>query len=184
MSDALTDLARDARRSRYHYRYLELLTNYLEKKPDDQELLEKIFEAAENTDSVVGGYWSGRTNLSAEIKEGIRLLREGDKNEWARLLSVAVAYPWIYQRLKAVSPFPEALLVCVNYGQNFVVIKGELEDFFHRLIRGRKGWRTYDGDRYVVFLPMPEAEKAEIFWLDCGRVGIKGPRKEAEEVIE
>ncbi len=108
MSDAFTDIDRDQRRWRNYWNFLNLLTDYLEKKPDDAELLRQVIEAAENTDAVGRGYWGGRTYLSAGIKERIKLLRKGDRIEWVRLLAQAISNPSARQRqrLKAISPFP------------------------------------------------------------------------------
>ena len=178
MSDALTDIARDQRRGRNYYGFLTLLTDYLEKKADDKELLGQVIEAAKDTDAVGGGYWGGRTQLSVSLEERIRLLRESDRTEWAKLLAQTSSEPSVYQRLKAISPFPAALLVQVDYGCGFVTFKGELEEFFAKLIRNQKGWQTYDCDEYLVVLPMPDTKEAEIIWLNCdsGISGGKGPR--------
>ncbi|MFH1978986.1 MAG: hypothetical protein ABII97_01185 [Patescibacteria group bacterium] len=177
MSDALTDIVRDQRRGWNYHNFLGVLTDYLEKKPDDRKLLGQVVEAAENTDAVRGGYWGGQTRLSMGIKEKVKLLREGDRTEWAKLLAQTVSDPSIYQRLKVISPFPDALLVHVDYGCGFVTIKGELEKFFTKLIRDQKGWKTYDADKYAVILPLPETENVEIIWLDCGIGGVDGPRE-------
>ena len=177
MSDAFSDIAADERRGRNYYGFLKLLTDYLEKKVDDKELLEQVIEAAKNTDVVGRSYWGGRTRLSVGIEERVKLLRESDKTEWAKLLVRTVSEFSIYQRLKAISPFPSALLVHVDYGSGFVTIKGELEEFFANLIRNQKRWKTYDCDKYAVILPLPNTENAEIIWLDCGIMGVQDPRE-------
>lgn len=177
MSDALSDIAADQRRGRNYYSFLNLLTDYLESEKKDKELLGQIIETAKCTDAVGRGYWGGSTRLSVSLEERIKSLKKGDKTEWARLLAQTSGEFAVHERLKAISPFAKSLLVSVDYGHGFVTLKGELEEFFAKLIKNQKGWKTYDSDKYVVILPMPDTKESEIIWLNCGISGIKGPRE-------
>lgn len=176
MSDAFSEIAADRRRSREHSSFLSLLTNYLENGGDDKKLLGQVIEAAKHTDAVGRSYWGGSTQLSVGLENRVKFLKEGDRTEWARLLAQTSREFSVYGRLKAISPFPESLLVNVEYGSGFVTFEGELEEFFAKLITSQKGWETYDCDKYVVILSMPDTKESEVVWLNCGISGVKGPR--------
>jgi hypothetical protein len=174
MSDALTDIARDGQRARSFYSFLELLEDYLKAENRTEDMLQKVIQAAQVTDAVRRGYFSGSTNISQDLAEKIKLLIAGDKHTWAWLLAMVDGTS--RDRLKELSPFKGMIVIHVDYGCGFVTFKGDFEPFIGNLIRQQKGWKTYDADDYLVVLPTPAIEGAEIFWLRCGIGGVDGPR--------
>lgn len=81
----------------------------------------------------------------------------------------------IYRRLKAISPFRDSFFIKVDYGCGFVTFRGELEEFFTKFIKEKKGWKTYDCDKYLVVLPVPKTKEIEVIWLSSS-VNPDGPR--------
>lgn len=187
MSDALTDIARDTRRAEVFGEYLEAVKAYL--LDSSQETFKNAVEAAQVVDGVPRGYWGGRTSLSKDIEKRLRSLKRGNKQEWARFLSLVmrydISYRHLFEEFKAISPFKDKLLVHVDYGCGFVHFGGEIEAFFAKIIREHAGWKTYDADDYFVALPMPEInEDTEVIWLHCGILGVKGPREVVKKSID
>ncbi|MEK7646846.1 MAG: hypothetical protein AAB378_00540 [Patescibacteria group bacterium] len=180
MSDAMTDMYRDAERDRHFDAYLKSVKEYLE-NPKTENLV-KVLEAAENTDNVHGGYWGGTTNLRKYVEKLLAQLRANDKEAWTKFLSMLLAnkHP-IFQEFKAMSPFKDKLLILVDYGCGFVTMKSELQNMLDECISQGKNLKTYDADKYLVALPMPDLGKAEVKWLHCGYLGAKGPRKADEK---
>ena len=174
MGDALTDIARDGRRAENFYSFLGLLEKYLEADTRTDDMLQKVLKAAQNTDDVRGGYFGGSTDISQGLAEKIELLIAGDKYVWAWLL--AIADESSRDSLKKLSPFRDMMVIHVDYGCGFVTFRGDLESFIASLIRTKKNWKTYDADDYLVVLPTPAIENAEVFWLRCGIGGVNGPR--------
>ena len=174
MSDGLNDVARDEKRIKCFYGYLEAIITYL-KNPTFQSLND-VVKAARITDSVRGGYWGAApTDLEACAKERVQKLREYDKEEWTKILAEALNTR-MFRSLKSLSPFSDQILVHVDYGVGFVRLEGEVEALIASIIEIKKGWRTYDCDDYVVILPKPDIKDAEVFWLRCGIDGVYGPR--------
>lgn len=179
MSDALTDIGRDEERRRNFDEYLANVKKYLENQT--AENLAKVLKTAEDTDSVRGGYWSGKTNLRKNAEASLAELLANDKKAWTKFLSMLLAneHP-MFQELKAMSPFKGKMLIFVDYGCGFVHLKGELQSMLDTYIRQNKNLRIYDGDKYLVALPMPDLEKTEVEWVHCGYLGAKNPRKADE----
>lgn len=179
MSDAFTDMARDNERARNFDAYLKSVKEYLENPTTEN--LAKALEAAENMDSVRGGYWSGKTNLRKNAEASLAELRANDKKAWTKFLAMLLEneHPML-QEFKSMSPFKDKMLIFVDYGCGFVHLKGELQSMLDQYIRQNKNLRIYDGDKYLVALPMPDLEKTEVEWVHCGYLGAKGPRKADE----
>ncbi len=174
MSDALTDIARDEQRGRLYGSYPEALKAFLTNPTDENK--KEVIRMAEETDSVKGGYWGGRTSLSNDVETTISKLQEGDKTVWAKFL-FSLKDQHDFQAFKLLSPFADKLLIAVNYGCGFVNFHGELEPLIASIIRDGKGWKTYDADDYVVALDKPDTENAEVFWVKCGILGVSEARE-------
>lgn len=170
MSDALTDLATDERRQRRHLSFLDALCVFLRDPTESNK--DEAISKAQLTDQVPTGFFGGRTSLSSNISVTLDSLRDGDKQVWAKLLFSLAEHS--FQKMKVHSPFANQLLVVVDYGVGFVTLRGDVQAFLAKLIGTGKGWKTYDCDKYLVALPSPDPEKAEVFWVDCH--GQKGPR--------
>lgn len=156
MGGGLDDLAADQLRGRLYYSFLALLTEYLEKKEEDEKLLKQVIEAAKDTDSVRPGIWGGQTYLSEDLENKIKLLKEKDRTEWARLLTETSSETFFYERLKAISPFTDKLCIHVDYNSRSTTITGrELEKFFTDLAKQR-GWKMHNHDKYVLLISANE----------------------------
>lgn len=111
MSDALTDITRDSRKSTAIGRYLETLLEYLRDRKTQQELM----KAAEESDGMSGG-WSERTRFSSNDHcLLVESLRKGDALSWAKFMS-KLRDPILFQQFKEVSPFNGKLLLKVECG--------------------------------------------------------------------
>lgn len=177
MSDALTAIARDKERNKNCCHFLNLLARYLKKEAEDEKLLNQVIKAAEKTDAVKGGYFGSQTHFSKGLKERIHLLKKDDEAEWVKLLIQGDLEKSLYRRLKAISPFPNSILILVDYTRNAIYLNGEIGEFITEIIEKNAGYKTYDCDRYAVILPKPEIKKAKVIWRSCGIMGIGGPRK-------
>jgi len=185
MSGGPSDLMRDSERSDYYIEYLEAIARFIKifqkNGEQDKKLLDKIIKTAKMVDGVPRGYNTGQTNLSKDIDQKIQNLINQDKETWAKLLAPICSQPLeyynIYQKLKSLSPFNDKILIYVDYGHGFVTIKGELGEFIARAIQKNKGWKTYDGDEYLLAIPLPSMEDAEITWLRCHTRNVNGPRQ-------
>lgn len=173
MSDALTAIARDQRRGRCFSQYLEAVCRFLEKPTAANK--KATVEAARETDEVRGGYFSGQISLADGIGEILEKLRSGDKQTWAKFL-FRLKDSHDLKVLKKLSPFAGQLLVSVDYGCGFVSFYGDWAPFIASIIAKDKGWKVYDADNYVVALPIPDAKKAEVFWIGCGASGPSIPK--------
>jgi hypothetical protein len=170
MSDALTDIAKDGTRARNHLGYLARVVEYL-KNPTIANRRE-VESAANETDSVTRGYWSGQTDLSSGLGKRLENLGNGDKTEWARLLWRVEPYQRVYDELLELSPFKGKVLLRVDYGADFVNVKREgLDD----IIKGAN-FRTGDCDDYLIAIPEEMLKKIDVTWVRCGISGVKGPR--------
>jgi hypothetical protein len=169
MSDAMTDIAQDERRSVCYSRYLEAVSIFLEKPTDDNK--KAAVEAAGKTDGVPGGYFGGRTSFADGVIELLEKLASGDKQVWAKFLASLKDNNYDFQILKKLSPFAGQLLVSVDYGCGFVRLYGDFEPLIAKIIEEDKGWKVYDADKYFMALPMLDAKKSEVFWIGCGASG-------------
>jgi len=175
MSDALTDIARDDRRAKAYRGYFGRLYDYLQES--SKENYKKLEEAAKETDAVPRGYWGSPTNLEKWLKERVKKLKQGDKIEWARILRRNIDYR-VHEKLKAISPFANKVLINVDFGCGFVNIKLEgLESIVANLI-AKHNFKAYDADDYLIALDIPEQafKDGEVVWYGCGIYGINGPR--------
>jgi len=175
MSDALTDIARDQRRSERYREYLEQLVKYL-KNPSDQNY-KKLEESAQITDSVPRGLWQGQSELEKGLLERAKKLKEGDKREWARTLWDLEEESTIYRKLKEISPFNRKFLIKVDYGDGFVAIGGELQSKIEDSIYERD-YQTRDCDDYLLVLDGLDEilAKSEVIWTRCGIMNQNVPR--------
>jgi len=172
MSDALTDIDRDERRSKLYNQYLESLRAYL--LEPTEENMNKVIEKASDTDDVPRGYFGNRTSMTNNLRTKIELLGSGDKEAWAKFLFGLDGND--FRVFKLLSPFAKKLLIAVDYGIGFVNFHGDVESLINQIIRNGKGWKTYDTDNYLVAFDQPEIDDAEVFWINCGILGINGPR--------
>lgn len=173
MSDALTDIARDGRRSLRYEEYLERLYKYLQDNSEDNyKQLETI---AEETDAVPRGYWNGPTSLQKRLEERVKKLKNEDKNEWMRLLWRITGFSKMYHKLKEISPFKGREIIFADYGKGFVTFElANLERKSAELLR-RKDLKIYDCDKYALVIPIEDLlENAEVVWVSC--YGQNSPR--------
>ncbi|MBI2635231.1 MAG: hypothetical protein HYW79_01665 [Parcubacteria group bacterium] len=181
MSDALSDIARDEERSARFGFFLDKVIEYV--KNPSQDTLKIAVGAVEAVDNVGRGYFGGPTNLGNNMENHLNGLVSEDKTiketEWAKLLALSIKSQQ-FQKLKALSPFADKLVVFVDYGMGFVYIMG-LEFFKDLIAKSIKsqGMKTYDCDDYLIIMPPIEIKPEEIkaIWLRCGIFGINGPRK-------
>ena len=182
MSDGSSDIGRDEERGILFREYLLKIKEYV--LAPNQNIFKTVIEAAEEVDSVSRGYWGGRSNLKYKIENHLKGLISEDKTiketEWAKLLGLAINTPQ-FQKLKALSPFANNMVVFVDYGIGFINIEGFekwLNDLVSKAIRDQ-GMKTYDCDDYLVIMPPIEIKPEEIkaVWLRCGISGVEGPRK-------
>lgn len=180
MSDGISDSYRDQERGeRYEY-FLKVLAEFLEKS--DAPSCPALEAAAKDLDRVPRGLITGRTNISAGLSVMVKKLREGDERTWGGLLLSAVSnYPRdVFNRLKAISPFKDKVLISVDYGCGFVTLEGEFESFLAEFIAKDNGLKVYDADDYLVAVDKDVLKNAKLVWLRCGIGGVKGPRKANE----
>lgn len=176
MTDGMTDAFRMTQDALRRESYCDELVKYL--KGPTKERLQAVIAAAKYEDCGGGfGGGSGR-KLSENIEERLKKLRENDREEWIGLLESVCRERWNFLKLKPLSPFAGKLFIVVDYGIGFVNFYGDTEHFFRSLIEGKKGWKTYDGDKYAVILEKPNLEASEIVWLGGGNSC--GPRSKHE----
>jgi len=128
MSDALTDLARDERRASAVNWYCIKLLEWLKAKalPEAKEAYDAVAKAAEDADSIHGGYWgSGSTHLSKDLESRLRLLAANDEREWIKL--VASPDPDCCGPFMDVSPFKGMTLMFYRHGRVDGVVRGGRE---------------------------------------------------------
>lgn len=177
MSDALTDISRDEKRSAYFENYLITLSNYLAKP--SKKIYEKLKNAGESIDVVPRGYFGGRTNFSQNFNDFMNGLCNKDVKTWCELLNMSKD-SIVYEKLHKLSPLSDKILIHVDYGNGFCDIDlGDFEKMIHDKIRGAD-FRTFDCDNYNLVLPKDKLEKvieeAKIVWLRCGISDVKGAR--------
>jgi len=166
MSDALTDIATDQRKASLFAEALIRLVDYL-KKPSINNLA-AVLAYAEQIDSMRGGYWSGKTSLSTGIlsEKSIEKLRNGDKELWAKLLRFSFGYN-VYDKLKALSPFHNKILVVVDYGWRGArptTIEGEAVGALSKVIEDN-GLPINDCQKYMLAFPQLNSSDIEVLTL-------------------
>lgn len=115
MSDALTDIARDQRRSELLRDYLLVVIDYL--SDQTEEKYSKVLALSEIVDSVVGGYWSSSPTKTANgLPEKLERLKANDEGTWAGLLAEFLFNEFYsgYLKAKKLSPFCGRALVYFN----------------------------------------------------------------------
>jgi len=177
MGDGMTETARDQGRVVMIKKYLDALKAFLIEPTSDKRL--KVVKLAKETDSIKGGYMQARTNLSSKVEKTLSKLEKGDKETWAKFLW-KISESEYFEEFKRISPFVNKFLISVNYGCGFVRVEGEMEPLMSSIISDRKGWKTYDADKYIIAIDKPEVDNAEVFWMRCDYVGKNGPRKANE----
>lgn len=166
MSDGISESYRYQEEESRKRRYFKSILAYL-KSPDESNLSEAV-EKGDDCDY-----------HKETVRSMLESLKAGEKKEWAKLLTeVSRSDEFLFKEFKAVSPFKGKLFISVEYGCGFVHLMGETKKFFDAIIT-RKGMRTYDADKYAVFLP-DMSNEADIFWLECGIGGVTGPRPPKE----
>lgn len=149
MSDAFTDMARDAERGDAIGKYLETLLCYLKKETDAKTLS----TAAEKADSVRGG-WGGRPDFTGKKHQAlVAQLLDGDEAAWMKFLP-AILDPKLFESFKAISPFKDRAFVEVNYSGGDPTISGPglvalLANALAKLELGRSQY----GDKFMLTLP-------------------------------
>lgn len=113
MSDALSDIAADERRARYFDTFADAVYAYLKNPHEEQR--GAVVSAAEDTDSVRRGYWSGKTSLAQGAIETLARLSANDKAAWASWLNRFQHDHARYEAFKAISPFAGKTLVFKGY---------------------------------------------------------------------
>jgi len=161
MSDAFTDIARDARRGRCYADYLSALERFL--KDPTEKNKRAVVKGATETDGVHGGYWGGNTSLSEEIEKQLVMLKDGDKETWVKFLHFLRKDRIDFERFKVLSPFADKLLIAVDYFNNdYADFHGDIGPFIASIIESR-GMKVYNGDKYLLVFDKPKKEP-EVFW--------------------
>lgn len=181
MSDALSEIARDQERGEHFETFLLKVKEYVENPNSDT--LKIAIELAEVVDYMGRGNWSRKINLGNNAENCLQRLVSSDiaikETEWVKLLGLSF-HSYRFQELKALSPFTDKVVVFVDYGTGFVNIEGFelLNNMISKAIK-RQGMRTYDCDKYLVVMSPIQINPDEVkaFWLRCGILGVKGPRK-------
>ena len=153
MSDGMTDMQRAVDENRAFVSYLNLILRWL-KKPTDKDL-KKLATQGLSTSRTLFGFddEDEDAHILANIQSRMSLLRDGDKQVWARFLTgISRDANDLFMDFKKLSPFSDEVFVVVDYGLEFVTLRGEIEPFLEDLIKG-KGWKTYDCNTYVALIP-------------------------------
>jgi hypothetical protein len=102
------------------------------------------------------GYWGSGLKSGADVDNKLKLLLYKDEKEWASLLGCLGEdnSANVREELKRLSPFADNLVLHIKYGCGFVTIGGELQKHIEEVLQ-RRGLGVYDGQNYVVALPMP-----------------------------
>ncbi|NCN07580.1 hypothetical protein GW933_02690 [Candidatus Falkowbacteria bacterium] len=174
MSDALTDMARDERRSRLFNDYLNSLRLFILDPTEENKVA--VVKSVSTVDDVPRGFCGVRTSLARDIEDKIELLKKGDKQAWSKLLFSLKDSPE-FNVFKAISPFAGKMIIAVDYGCGFVHFYGDVEPLVNNIIKSDNGWTTYDADDYLVVLDAPDTNSAEVHWIGCGISGVNGPRE-------
>lgn len=176
MSDASSEMARDERRAQNYLDYLDCLIGYLQ--DSGKVPYEQVEEAAKSTDSVLGGSCGGRTGLQEGLKEKVEALKQGDKEEWAKLLYHLDNNEPQYQGLVDLSPFTGKTLLKASYrGAHLHLDLSSLNETITKRL-DELNLKIKDSDDYLLVLGIPKEviENAEVHWAHCGILGVKGPR--------
>lgn len=183
MSDALNDIEKDITRVKLINKFLEKITQYLSCPTDNAKT--EVLEFAKEVDDVPYGYFGGGTEIASFVEKNIDRLKNKNPKAWVKLLGIAISTQY-YRQLKELSPFKDKIMLVVDYGCGFVNFEGEIENAISKILT-LKGYKTYDCDKYAVFIPEEAFKNADVQWINCGILGVKGPRiynKERRKFIE
>jgi hypothetical protein len=183
LSDALNDIEKDITRVKLMNKFLEKITQYLSSPTDNAKT--EVLESAKEVDDVPYGYFGGGTEMASFVEKNIDRLKNKSPKAWGKLLRIAIGTQY-YRQLKELSPFKGKIMLVVDYGCGFVNFGGEIENVISQLLT-HKGYKTYDCDKYAVFVAEETFKNADVQWIDCGILGVKGPRiynKEKRKFIE
>jgi len=164
-------------------RYLKELTEVLQ----GSSSLLRLIECASGADL------PGSREVRQYVETRLRLLRADDLDEWAYTLAVALRATegsssqtlsqLSRQTLQALSPWPEAKLTYLKYGHGFISQLVATPDFNfldEEALRtaseqaiAQVRYRRHDCDSYLIVI---DEDEASVYWLDCGRRGVTGPR--------
>lgn len=161
MSDALTDISRDIERIMLMEKAMEVLMEYLSNPTE--HLKYKLLDLLKQVDSVEGGFWTVRNDFSTFIAENLTKLVKGDKDTWLTFLIRANGFKK-YDKLKKLSPFKDKVVMLVDYGYSSVRFEGELTMKMEEILK-KRGYSTYNGEKYVMILPEDAFDKAEIIQI-------------------
>ena len=155
MSDGMSGISRDEERVEDIVKYYGSLADYL--RDCSEENHTALIKAAEEVDSVRGGYISGRTYLANNLDKKLEKLEAKDEKDWLKtLMSVEDIMRRgrnVHNELLEISPFAEDTLTLLRYGSGFVRdFEGPLSGIVDCMLRG-KNIKTFDGGSYVVVLP-------------------------------
>ena len=154
---------RDQERGESYQGYLSSFIEYL--RDSSEKNSSSLRQAAEEVDSVIGGYNTERTCLAKTLDKRVELLRKGDKITWLRLLcglrSVRDNETDFYKEVLKLSPFLGHSLTNIRYGYGFMMdndSRGHLLEMVHNELR-RVGIKPFNAGDYAIVLPEEKLEE-------------------------
>jgi hypothetical protein len=155
MSDALTDIARDERRTNAAGDYIIAVLNHLQSSATP-ESASAVIASAQHCDDIPPGYWQGSTNFAASAETTLRGLEQADRLAWARTLSLAShLFIWgkTVSKLLALSPWPDKSMVEVAFNYHR---QGQFAELLEKPMHAAGNGTTFHGNpsgyfTYIVF---------------------------------
>jgi len=171
MSDALTDIASDAKKAREIGEYLEGVFLFLKGKLP----VEEVKKRAKTASSGSYGYWTSPVDLVTGLDETLKKLKAGDKKTWARFLYAVHSGYWVDEFYK-LSPWVGKVLIFVYYEQITTLPKGWVSEEIVTKIIEKAGFKsTDDWNRYWQrFLIVLDESSSEVFWIKKIRLQVRG----------
>jgi hypothetical protein len=137
--------------------YFKALAEYLRDLSSQHR--EVVIEAAHNT-----------RQYQYTVEKRLTLLDEGNKEEWARLLidvsDHSLMHYRYFQKLQALLPFADKLLLYLAYGRGFVSLSKNFEQILSAAIEVQ-GLPTYHGDTYLLSVPPSLVSEIEVVVAEC-----------------
>jgi hypothetical protein len=155
MSDALTDIARDQKRTAAAEDYIRAVLAYVQ-VPRSPSKAPAVIACAQRCDNVPRGFWQGSINFASCAERTLRGLRDGDLVTWAKTLRLAShLFPWGREviSLIALSPWPGKKMMEISFDR---WRQGTLAELLEEPMHAAGNGTTFHGNpsgyfTYVVF---------------------------------
>jgi len=116
-----------------------------------------------------------------------------DKKTWAKVVFDAAKNEAKFAEIKKTSPFADKMVIAVSYDNGGTSFYGDIFTFANanggvdiassivKNVICSKGWAIHDLDEYMLTFEKlrifgnGDAGDVEIFWMGCGRPGVKSP---------